>query len=100
MLASVSGSQLDIKCNYCNHSFHQDVQDTTLPYLDEFQEFENLTVQCPNCQVMETFNVNIPENDTDEPYESGELPLKEEIQRYYVRLLIRLVRADFKEVQP
>jgi hypothetical protein len=64
--------------------------------VEEFGQYENLSFSCPGCQSSEIFNLNIPVNDIDEPFETGDLPESEEIQRYNVRLLIRTARADFK----
>jgi hypothetical protein len=41
--------------------------------------------------------MNIPIDDTDEPFETGDLPIEEEVQRAYVRILMRMVREDLKK---
>lgn len=72
-----------------------DALDIEVKFLEEFNEYQNVGLRCP-CGTKEVFNVNIPVNDTDESFQTGDLPIKEEIQRHYVRILQRLVRADFK----
>lgn len=96
MLKSVVRNTMSLKCDICGHEFEKPVPNISLRFLSEFNEYENLAVQCPNCNGYEIFNMNIPPDDTDEPFRTGDLPLREEIQRYYVRLLMRHVRKDLK----
>jgi phage minor structural protein len=86
-----------IQCKTCGFENNIDVTGVNKQYIAEFEEYENLAVVCPNpeCKSIEVFNMNIPVNDTDETFETGELPVGEEIQRYYLRLLIREIREDF-----
>ena len=62
---------------------------------DEWGNWKQFNVECA-CGTVEGFNLNIPLDDLDEPFETGDLPLNEEIQRFYVRILQRLIRADLK----
>jgi hypothetical protein len=39
--------------------------------------------------------MNIPVNDTDEDVNTGDLPVEEEVQRHYIRILQREKREDF-----
>ncbi|WP_079479729.1 hypothetical protein [Halobacillus salinus] len=94
MLKSIVDKDCHMKCNQCSLEYVENVNGVVKVYTEE-GEYENLNVSCPNCGQLEVFNLNIPVNDTDEPFETGELPVDEEIQRHYVRLLIRMVRDDF-----
>jgi rubredoxin len=85
-----------MRCNICKHEYQAVIPDITVRFLPEFGEYENLNVQCPSCNSIEVLNMNIPLDDTDEPFATGDLPIEEEIQRYYVRLLMRYVREDLK----
>jgi hypothetical protein len=95
MIVSLINGQLETECTFCGNI---KITDTSvmppLKKLDEFNEYENINIPC-DCGSVKVLNMNIPVNDTDEPFEMGELPLKEEIQRYYLRLLIREIREDF-----
>jgi hypothetical protein len=98
MIKGMINNQLINICGHCGFENTIDVSGKIQKYLPEFNQYENLVVECPNseCKSIEVFNMNIPVNDTDEPFVTGELPLIEEIQRYYLRLLIREIREDFK----
>ncbi|WP_394136862.1 hypothetical protein [Cytobacillus oceanisediminis] len=98
MIKEVIRNQLINICGSCGFENTVNVTGKVQKFLPEFNQFENLVVECPNseCKSIEVFNMNIPVNDTDEPFKTGELPLNEEIQRYYLRLLIREIREDFK----
>ena len=95
MLKYIRDKVLYIECNNCGHEYDESTEGKVCKFDDEFGEYENYQTMCPNCGGFEVYNVNIPVNATDEPFATGDLPLKEEIQRYYVRILIRLVREDF-----
>ena len=96
MLQGIQDQTASILCNQCQTISSEDLTDRISPFLEEFLEYENFLFVCPSCGGAEIFNMNIPVNDTDEPFMTGELSEEEEIQRYYVRILIRLIREDFK----
>jgi hypothetical protein len=96
MLESIIDRIMFLSCNVCKQRYQALIPNRTIRFLEEFGEYENLYVECPNCQTIEVFNMNIPVNDTDEPLATGDLPIEEEVQRYYVRLLMRYVREDLK----
>ncbi|MYL50248.1 hypothetical protein GLV98_12190 [Halobacillus litoralis] len=93
MLKEVKDSQAKVECVDCGVITNHDVTDIEVPYLEEFDEYENVVLGC-TCGTSEVFNVNIPVDAEDEKFETGDLPLEEEVQRYYVRILQRLVRPD------
>ena len=94
MLKDIIGDNMTVVCNNCQTENIFNVSEKTVIFSPEFNEYENLSFECPGCHTIETFNMNIPVNDTDEIFESGDLPIGEEIQRYYVRLLMRIARPD------
>ncbi|KQB91875.1 hypothetical protein GEPA3_3014 [Geobacillus sp. PA-3] len=96
VLKSLIGQTMTIRCAFCQTEYKTKVPQKNARFLPEFNQFENVSVQCPKCGAIEIFNMNIPPDDTGEPFQTGELPLEEEIQRYYVRLLMRYVREDLK----
>lgn len=95
MLKEVKDSQAKVECVDCGRLTSHDVTGIKVPYLEEFNEYENVVLGC-TCGTKEVFNVNIPIDAENENFETGELPLEEEVQRYYVRILQRLVRSDLK----
>lgn len=95
MLLSIENKTMRIVCNVCGTITDHDLTGVKSVFLEEFQEYDNLSFSCPGCLSSEVFNVNIPVDDIMEPFESGDLPPEEEIQRFYVRLLIRMTRDDF-----
>lgn len=101
MLKKVNGRNMSMECNHCDnehtHKLPVDFVCNKNPIFSD--EYENLAVTCPQCGALEIFNLNIPTDDTDEPFETGDLPVEEEVQRYYVRLLQREIRADFRGVK-
>lgn len=94
MLKEIRGNILINECHHCKALNEYDITGLRSEYLEEFGEYENLGFSCPNCDSSIVFNMNIPTDDIDEPFASGDLPEAEEIQRYYVRLLMRMTRAD------
>lgn len=96
MLKGISGTKMTTVCNFCGHEQTTNLDGVVLRK-NELDEYDNLNVVCPNCGSGEVFNLNIPADDIDEPFQTGDLPTEEEIQRYYVRYLMRLVRQDFVE---
>lgn len=94
MLIEIRGNTLINECNNCHALNEHDITGMRSEFLEDFGEYENLSFTCPSCSNTTIFNMNIPLNDTDEPFFSGELPEEEEIQRYYVRILMRMTRAD------
>jgi hypothetical protein len=96
MVTGMVGNKLTIKCGGCGKTLESDVSDIILPFVPDFKQYENLVIPC-DCGTLEIINVNIPVNDTDEPFRTGDLPLEEEIARFYVRSLQREVRSDFVE---
>lgn len=95
MLKEVKESTVKVACIDCGSITAHDFSGLVVPYLDEFKEYQNVVLSCP-CGTSEVFNINIPVDAEDEKFKTGELPLNEEIQRYYVRILQRLVRPDLK----
>jgi hypothetical protein len=94
MLKEIQGNNMTVTCNHCQKENVFDLSQKTSTYEFEFGQYENPSFECPDCHAIEIFNVNIPLDDTDEPFETGYLPVGEEIQRHYVRLLMRMVRPD------
>lgn len=92
MIKSINGKDLITVCNFCGHEKITNVDGMVLRK-NEFNEYDNLNIVCPNCGGGVVFNMNIPADDIDEPF----LPEKEKIQRYYIRHLMRLIREDFVE---
>lgn len=97
MLNGINGTILTVKCDNCENENNFDVSEIKSSFSTEYNEYENVLFSCPICSSIEIFNMNIPIDDTDEPFETGDLPVDEEIQRAYVRLLMRIVREDFKK---
>jgi hypothetical protein len=95
MLKQIYSKTMTTVCNICGKEKQTDLSNITVKKNADFNEWDNLIIEC-DCGSAEVFNLNIPENDTDEPFMTGELPLDEEIQRFYVRILQRIVREDFK----
>ncbi|SEH78562.1 hypothetical protein SAMN05192559_104105 [Halobacillus karajensis] len=95
MLKGIRETVLEIECSGCGSVYYTDVNGITLKK-NEFNEYQNLALKCTDCGDYELFNVNIPIDDIEEGIETGELPVDEEVQRHYVRILQRLVRADLK----
>lgn len=97
MLKEIAGNNMTVICNNCNALNVYDLTGRESVFLQEFGEYENLNFDCPFCDTIESFNMNIPIDDTDEPFETGDLPIEEEVQRAYVRILMRMVREDLKK---
>lgn len=97
MLKEITGNNMTVICNNCNALNVYDLTSRESVFLQEFGEYENLNFDCPFCDTIESFNMNIPINDTDEPFATGDLPIEEEVQRAYVRILMRMVREDLKK---
>ena len=94
MLKAILDNKAIILCPNCNNETEHDLAGKTSVFLEEFGEWENVSFPCSHCPTVKVINMNIPTNDTDEEFKTGDLPAEEEIQRHYVRILQRLVRAD------
>jgi hypothetical protein len=68
MIKRMISKQLINICGHCGFENTIDVSGTVQKYLPEFNQYENLVVECPNseCKSIEVFNMNIPVNDTDD----------------------------------
>jgi hypothetical protein len=97
MLKEITGNNMIVICNNCKTETIHDLTNRESKFLEEFGEYENLSIDCPGCESVESFNMNIPLDDIDEPFSTGDLPVEEEIQRAYVRILMRIVREDLKK---
>jgi hypothetical protein len=93
MIKSIKANTLITECRYCKTETITDLTNVVIGK-DEFGKWGNLTIKC-SCGAGKVCVLDIPVDATDEPFETGDLPLEEEIQRYYVRLLIRMIRGDF-----
>lgn len=97
MIKEIKGNDMIIGCNNCKQENNFNLSQKKSIFLEEFGEYENLSFKCPECQAVEFYNMNIPLDDTDEPFATGDLPIEEEVQRAYVRILMRIVREDLKK---
>jgi hypothetical protein len=96
MLKAIQGNNMTVICNNCKTETNHDLTGKSSNFSPEYGEYENLSFLCSECDSVESFNMNIPIDDTDEPFLTGVLPIEEEIQRYYVRILMRIAREDFQ----
>ena len=94
MLKAIEGMKAIILCPNCNNETEHDLAGKTSIFLEEFGEWDNISFSCSHCPTEKIINMNIPINDTDENFSTGDLPIEEETQRYYVRILQRIVRQD------
>ena len=95
MLKYTRGVNAYVECNMCKCLEKHNLAQVIKPFRRKNLEYENLDLVCAKCGCIEIFNMNIPENDTDEEFKTGDLPIEEEIQRFYVRVLMREIREDF-----
>lgn len=95
MLKFIRNKIITVRCNQCETEYEESVEGKVCRFVEEYGEYQNYNTVCPNCGCIEIYNLNIPVDAEEEPFWTGDLPLEEEIQRYYVRILIRLVREDF-----
>lgn len=99
MLTHIEGRTLHITCSSCLANHTEDVPlDAVFRFIPEFGEYENYkTTPCPTCGNVEVLNLNIPSDETeDEALTIVDLPIEEETQRYYIRLLQRMGREDWQ----
>lgn len=94
MLKFIQGMKAVIKCPNCNNETEHNLAAKKSVFLEEFGEFDNVAFQCSHCPTAKVINMNIPVNDTDENFKTGDLPEEEEIQRHFVRIMQRMIRAD------
>ncbi|MGJ9460279.1 hypothetical protein [Oceanobacillus sp. CF4.6] len=93
MIKEIKGTSLVTVCDNCGLEKINNMVGVIMRK-NEFNEYDNLVVPC-ECGSGEVFNMNIPVNDTDEQFMTDDLEAKEEVKRYYVRVLQRLIRDDF-----
>lgn len=85
MLKNIYGTKLTIVCNQCRSEFEEDITGKTINFMEEFGAYENFPVICPNCQTIEFFNMNLPDEQEDYPLEL--MPQNDQINRTNVRKL-------------
>lgn len=94
MITAIRGNQMTIKCP-CGASRAENIDLEVKTYDTQFGEYFNyMTGACPDCGTIEGYNLNLSA-DPDEEDTIDNLPTDEEVQRYYIRLLQRIVREDF-----
>ena len=97
MLNQIKETVATITCDNCGTIGYLDLSEITCKFLPEFNEYENLYYICPSCESVTSYNMNLPLSELDDEIPTYEMPLEEEIQRYYVRLAMRMVREDLKQ---
>lgn len=94
MITAIRDNQMTIKCP-CGASRTENINLEVKAYDTQFDEYSNyMTGACPECGTIEGYNLNLSP-DPDEEDTIDNLSTDEEVQRYYVRLLQRIVREDF-----
>jgi hypothetical protein len=98
VIIGIKKSVLETKCR-CGAIQKTDVIGKVSKFIEEFGEYENIVVQCPACKTYELLNMNIPLDDMEDGVKTGDISVEEEVNRYYIRVLQRLIREDFKQSQ-
>jgi 5-methylcytosine-specific restriction endonuclease McrA len=93
MLINYQNNISTVKCNICEVENTHDLSDKTSIFMEEFGEYENLMLVCPNCNAIEGFSMNIPLEENME-----NMPQEEQTQRTFLRQIIQTIREDFISV--
>lgn len=92
MLISFKDGIANTHCEGCGKISDFDLSNKICYFLEEFGEYENLPLSCTGCNSIEVFNMNLDVEENTENFE-----ITEQIQRDYIKDLIRSVRGDFVE---
>ena len=90
MLINYQNNIATVKCNICEVENTHDLSDKNSQYLEEFGEYQNLMLVCPNCEAIEGFSMNLPLEENMEG-----MPEQEQTQRGFLRQIIQTIREDF-----
>ena len=93
MLINYQNNIATVRCNICKVETNHDLTNKNSQYLEEFGEYQNLMLVCPNCEAIEGFSMNLPLEENMEG-----MPQEEQTQRTLLRQIIQTIRADFTSV--
>lgn len=82
-----------LSCEFCSEEYGADIASISSEFNEEWGEYRNPSMECPNCGALEFINVNLPEVPDDVPYDR--LDPKERKQRGNVQKFIMMVREDY-----
>lgn len=80
-IKKVEGQTIVIECDHCNDDHTIAIDNTQLKFLPEFNQYENLNLQCP-CGMTYVLNMNLPDDEYDE---SDLIPDDEWHQRHIIK---------------
>jgi len=95
MIKSISGMTMISECHVCKRENSTDLNGKTVRK-NEFDQWDTFNVVCP-CGSAFAYNLGISDEDIDKDLATGDVSANFEVCRHYVRLLIRIVREDWKE---
>lgn len=96
------GENVTVVCHECGGASSHSMVEVTVSYREEHGQFDNVAVECPLCtkegkSVTVFINLNIPEFEEDEIYESEVfMDLPERNSRAFVRKIMWSKRPDLK----
>ncbi len=104
LVSNYTDGTVELTCPRCSEVFTYDVPSDFRPkYIEEFQQYENLVIKCPNCEDRDgihtyvAINLNLPESEFDEAEIEPEMPFEEINARKYVRDIMWAFRPDLRK---
>jgi hypothetical protein len=91
------GEIVTVGCTCGETTPHDISQIDSLEYIEEFDSYENITLQCPHCDNIHILNMNIPEDEYSEvEIEETLMPLYDINNRKVLRDVMWAKRIDLK----
>lgn len=101
-LKMFADDKVTIICHTCGREATHDVSDFAPSFVEEFQQYQNLSLECPHCaaegkQTIMFININIPEFEEDEvDVVEAYMDSAETNARRFIRNLMWAKRPDLK----
>lgn len=89
---------LTVKCD-CGEVFYSDLSQEKVEFQEEFNQYSNITLQCPECSIYHILNMNIPCDEYSEiSIEEVQMDFSDIDNRKNLRDVIWAKRADLKDL--
>ena len=98
ILKKLNEKSVVVACR-CGVDYRHDLKGWEPAFVEEFNQYENLGTECPECGEVTFFNINIPPTRAEDIDQEPFLPDEEKQQRENIRALLWKLRPDLDETE-
>lgn len=91
MIIQVNGNVIMQKCDVCERTNEVELEQQTLEWLPEFNQYKNLNLPECECGTVEVLNMNLPDDESDL---ADIIPGDEWLSRHLVKNIKRFVMGE------